>query len=170
MKLNSTWLNSAWQWKMKSIVGDLYLVASQKGLKAVLWQKQVGIPYIKSLDGESNEIKILKQSAEELNEYLTGKRKYFAVALDMEGTPFQMSVWKALLKIPYGQTTSYKKVAQAIGSNAIRAVGSANGKNPLCIIVPCHRVITSDGKIGGYSAGLKIKRALLSLEGKRISK
>ncbi len=89
----------------------------------------------------------------------------FSVPLDMEGTAFQRKVWTRLRKIPYGQTCSYKDIAKGVNhERAFRAVGTANGENPLCIIVPCHRVISSDGTLGGYSAGLSIKKRLLDLE------
>jgi len=101
----------------------------------------------------------------QLLEYLEGTRKYFDLPLDIRGTEFQKVVWKELVKIPYGETISYKDMAVAIKkSKASRAVGTANGKNPLCIIIPCHRVIASDGSLGGYSGGLSIKMKLLKLE------
>lgn len=101
----------------------------------------------------------------ELNEYFEGKRTEFTVPLQLVGTPFQQEVWKILLKVPYGETISYKEQAQLLKKpKAFRAVGSANGKNLISIIVPCHRIITSSGKLGGYAGGLKNKEALLELE------
>lgn len=141
---------------MKSKIGSLYLVASEKGLQGIFWNKQ-NVPMAKS--------RILSESARQLEEYLSGKRKSFNLPLDVTGTPFQKSVWKELKKIPYGKTSSYKDIAQRIkNAKAVRAVGSANGKNPLCIIVPCHRVIAHDGGLGGYSGGPEIKKRLLKLE------
>ncbi|MEO8399806.1 MAG: methylated-DNA--[protein]-cysteine S-methyltransferase [Ignavibacteriaceae bacterium] len=103
---------------------------------------------------------------EELEEYFNLKRKSFTVKLDEKGTEFQKRVWKELRKIPYGETFSYKKISENLGDpNLVRAVGRANGANPIPIITPCHRVINSDGKLGGYSAGLMIKEKLLELEG-----
>jgi len=108
---------------------------------------------------------------QELDEYFEGKRKTFDIPLRTHGTPFQEKVWAALRAIPYGEVRSYKEVAEAIGHpKAYRAVGMANNANPIFIIVPCHRVIGSDGSLTGYGGGLPMKRALLSLErGNRIS-
>lgn len=98
-------------------------------------------------------------------EYLEGKRTEFDVPLDLRGTPFQLSVWNALLAIPYGETRSYGDVAKNVRNpDAVRAVGAANGANPVALIVPCHRVIQSGGKLGGYGGGLDLKRRLLAME------
>lgn len=103
--------------------------------------------------------------AQQLEEYFAGSRKTFKVPLDPEGTEFQKTVWKALSKIKYGHLKSYKDIAFSIGApKAVRAVGQSNGKNPIPIIVPCHRVINSDGSIGGYSAGTGLKKKLINLE------
>jgi len=103
---------------------------------------------------------------QQLYEYFHSKRKTFKVPLDLHGTEFQKKVWNELLKIPYGKTVSYKTIAGKVGDvKSIRAVGRANGANPVPIIIPCHRVINSDGSIGGYSGGIKIKEKLLELEG-----
>ena len=103
----------------------------------------------------------------EIMEYLNGKRKSFDIKYEINGTEFQKKVWKELTKIPYGETRSYKEIAVAVGNpKACRAVGMANNKNPIAIIVPCHRVIGSDGKLVGYAGGLDMKRALLNLEKK----
>lgn len=103
--------------------------------------------------------------AKQLHEYFAGKRREFDVELDMNGTPFQLDVWSALREIPYGETRSYTDVARQIGRpKAVRAVGAANGANPIPIIVPCHRVIGSDGSLTGYGGGEARKRALLALE------
>ena len=102
----------------------------------------------------------------QLKEYFNLKRKKFYVPLDIEGTGFQVKVWNELKKIPYGKTASYKDIAAAIRNvNAVRAIGNANGKNPVPIIIPCHRVIEHSGKLGGYSGGINIKEKLLELEG-----
>ncbi len=109
---------------------------------------------------------LLREVKKQLEEYFDSKRKVFSVPLFFEGTEFQKSVWKELCEIPYGKVVSYKDIAKNIrNSKAVRAVGSANGKNNIAIIVPCHRVISSDGSIGGYAGGVDIKRALLKLEG-----
>jgi O-6-methylguanine DNA methyltransferase len=101
----------------------------------------------------------------QLKKYLKGELRHFDCKLDFKGRPFQKKVWSELIKIPYGQTRSYKEIAQAIGhSKAFRAVGNANGQNPLPLIIPCHRVIESDGGLGGFGHGLKVKRGLLDLE------
>ena len=111
------------------------------------------------------ETAVIKQAINELNEYFEGKRKNFTVPLNPEGTEFQKKVWKALLNMPYGKTCSYKDIAEKICSpKACRAVGSSNGKNPIPIIIPCHRVINASGNIGGYSAGLDIKNKLMNIE------
>jgi O-6-methylguanine DNA methyltransferase len=101
----------------------------------------------------------------QLIEYLEGKRTAFDLALDMRGTPFQKRVWAALVEIPYGETRSYQEIAREVGSpRAVRAVGAANGANPVSLVVPCHRVIASDGTLGGYGGGLELKARLLAME------
>ena len=148
------------QWKYESKFGLLYLVASEKGLKGVYWEKQ-NIPFLKTLEDS----KILKNAVKELDEYFCGKRKSFKTKFDLNGTPFQLKVWNELMKIPFGKTYSYKEIALKIKNpKAVRAVGSANGKNPICIIIPCHRVISHNGKLGGYSGGLSFKEKLLKHE------
>jgi methylated-DNA-[protein]-cysteine S-methyltransferase len=108
---------------------------------------------------------VLREAARQLGEYFRGERRDFQLPLDLKGTRFQQEVWHALLRIPYAQTRSYADLAREIGSpNSARAVGSANGANPVAIIVPCHRVVASGGGLGGYSAGLDVKRRLLALE------
>lgn len=108
---------------------------------------------------------VLKQCCKELDEYFAGKRKDFDVKISFAGTLFQNRVWQELSKIPYGKTISYADLAKATGRpKAYRAAGSANGKNPIAIIIPCHRVIASDGGLGGYSYGVEIKKQLLELE------
>lgn len=112
------------------------------------------------------ETKLLAGGYKELDEYLKGVRKDFDLPLEPQGTEFQQKVWKALLEIPYGETRSYKDIAERIGnSKASRAVGLANNRNPISIFIPCHRVIGSNGKLVGYGGGLDIKERLLSLEG-----
>ncbi|MGI6538868.1 MAG: methylated-DNA--[protein]-cysteine S-methyltransferase [Caldicoprobacterales bacterium] len=113
-----------------------------------------------------NETELLKSAYKQLMEYFSGSRKIFDLSLAFEGTSFQQKVWKALLTIPYGQVRSYKDIARQTGNEkACRAVGMANNRNPIGIIIPCHRVIGSDGKLVGYGGGLDIKRYLLQLEG-----
>lgn len=113
------------------------------------------------------ETPLICKAANQLNEYLCGQRKSFDIPLQATGTQFQQKVWQALQTIPYGETWSYRQLADAAGNiKACRAVGNANNKNPLPIFVPCHRVIGSNGKLVGYAAGLKIKQQLLELEQK----
>ena len=108
---------------------------------------------------------MLLETERQLREYFEGRRKVFDLKLDFSGTEFQQKVWSALLTIPYGETRSYAQIAKQIGRpDAVRAVGAANGRNPISLIVPCHRVIGSDGSLTGYAGGLPAKRALLELE------
>ena len=109
---------------------------------------------------------IIQHVISQLEEYFTGTRPSFDIPLAFAGTAFQEKIWRAIKKIPYGKTWSYQKLTQRIGQkNASRAAGNATGKNPLCTIIPCHRVITSNGKLGGFSGSLKTKKSLLELEG-----
>lgn len=103
-------------------------------------------------------------AAAQFKEFFAGKRRHFDLSLHLEGSPFQKRVWKALCQIPYGQTTSYGALARSLGSSA-RAVGRANGSNPACIVVPCHRVIGADGSLTGFAYGTDLKSRLLELEG-----
>ena len=106
-----------------------------------------------------------RDAIRQLGEYLEGKRTAFELALDLRGTDFQRAVWSALLRIPYGETRSYGEIAREIGRpHAVRAVGTANGSNPVALVVPCHRVIAAQGKLGGYGGGLDLKRRLLAME------
>ncbi len=146
-----------------SPVGKLRLSASNKGLIAI----DVKAKYSKEAtkpDGRAQEI--LAETRKQLEQYFAGDRKKFTIPLDLHGTPFQVHAWKTLTRIPYGKTISYGEQARAMRKGkAFRAVGSANGKNPIPIVVPCHRVIASNGGLGGYSLGLKMKRQLMKLEG-----
>jgi methylated-DNA-[protein]-cysteine S-methyltransferase len=153
--------------KIQTPVGELSLVASDASLLAVLWEADD--PQRVPLSGECSEkpSPILKETERQLMEYFAGERHIFDLPIRFNGTDFQNSVWKALQTIPYGCTASYGGIAQSIGSpKASRAVGAANGKNPLSIIVPCHRVVGSDGSLTGFAGGLKIKERLLELENK----
>ncbi|MFT5543944.1 MAG: methylated-DNA-[protein]-cysteine S-methyltransferase [Glaciecola sp.] len=116
---------------------------------------------------DTNENAVSKLAAQQLSEYIAGKRTDFDLPLQPDGTEFQQQVWQALLKIPYGETASYLDIALAIGNKkACRAVGAANGKNPIPIVIPCHRIIGSNGKLTGYAGGLPRKTYLLTLESK----
>lgn len=130
-------------------------------------QAITGVMFGESLPEEVNarETPLLKQAYDQLQEYLAGQRKSFDLPLAPQGTAFQQKVWKALQDIPYGTVVSYQDVARAIGqAKACRAVGGANNKNPIVIIIPCHRVIGANGSLVGYGGGLEIKRQLLELE------
>lgn len=119
----------------------------------------------REVDLPQQETPLLRRAAEQLRAYFAGQRRSFDLPLRMQGTDFQLAVWRALLTIPYGETRSYAQIAAQIGRpKACRAVGLANGQNPLAIIVPCHRVIGADGSLTGYGGGLDMKRLLLDLE------
>jgi len=150
---------------IESPVGKLKLVASEKGLVAILWEndnpRRVRLNELVA----DNKHPVLTETERQLDEYFAGKRKTFSVPLDMRGTRFEKDVWEVLLAIPFGETRSYGQLAKQLGNpRATRAVGAANGRNPLSIIVPCHRVIGSSGKLTGFAGGLDTKAKLLSLE------
>ncbi len=151
--------------KMKSPVGTLTLVANDHRLIAVLWEKErlgrVKLPSFK----ENKTHPLLLEAETQLKEYFEGKQIHFDLPLEFQGTEFQKKVWKNLQKIPYGKTYSYSDLAKKIGSPlSSRAVGAANGKNPLSIVCPCHRVIGKSGKLVGFAGGLNNKIYLLQLE------
>lgn len=172
-----------------SAAGPLFLAASPKGLVALEFDarrpgQQTIRPNPRDLRGENardgapsgrhaaSAIAFVESAAEmetyvrQLEEYFTGKRKEFTFALDLRGTDFQIACWQALLAIPYGETRSYADIARKVRKpQGFRAVGMANNRNPVAIVVPCHRVIASDGSLCGYGGGLEIKRRLLELEG-----
>jgi methylated-DNA-[protein]-cysteine S-methyltransferase len=151
---------------MPTIIGKLKLVASDKGLAAILWENDKPSRVRLGVLTEDKNHPILLQAERELAEYLDGKRKDFSVKLDPVGTPFQSKVWEALEKIPFGETRSYGQIAKQIGNiKAVRAVGAAIGRNPVSVVVPCHRVIGASGDLTGFAGGLKIKEQLLTLEG-----
>ena len=143
-------------------IGKLTLVASQSGLCEIIFGAKKAVKNLKvSVVTKRN----LSLAEKQLQEYFAGKRKKFSLKLDISGTKFQESAWFSLNKIPYGKTISYAEQAKLVRKpRAFRAVGSANGKNPVAIVLPCHRVIASDGTLGGYGGGLAIKRKLLALE------
>jgi methylated-DNA-[protein]-cysteine S-methyltransferase len=148
-----------------SPVGELKLVASDKGLVAILWENDSPRRVRLNELVENGKHPVLVETERQLDEYFAGKRKAFSVVLDMRGTRFQQDVWAALLAIPFGETRSYGQLAKQLGNpRASRAVGAANGKNPVSIIVPCHRVIGSSGKLTGFAGGLDTKAHLLNLE------
>jgi methylated-DNA-[protein]-cysteine S-methyltransferase len=152
---------------VESPVGQLKLIASEKGLAAILWEKddprRVRLGPMEPDPGN----RFLKQAESQLKAYFSGKLKKFTVPLDFKGTDFQKSVWAALLTIPFGETRSYGEIAKQIGRpDASRAVGAANGRNPISIIAPCHRVVGTNGKLTGFAGGLDAKDRLLRLEGR----
>jgi methylated-DNA-[protein]-cysteine S-methyltransferase len=150
---------------MESPVGELKLVASERGLVAILWENDRPHRVRLSELLPHDQHPVLVETERQLGEYFAGKRKTFSVAIDMRGTRFQKDVWEALLAIPFGETRSYGQLAIKLGNpRATRAVGAANGRNPLSIIVPCHRVIGSSGKLTGFAGGLDVKAHLLALE------
>ena len=150
---------------IQSPVGKLKLVASDEGLVAILWEKDSPRRVRLSELVPDDQHPVLMKTERQLGEYFAGKRKTFSVPLDMRGTPFQKNVWEALLAIPFGETRSYGQLATQLGNpRATRAVGAANGRNPISIIVPCHRVIGSSGKLTGFAGGLEAKERLLRLE------
>lgn len=149
-----------------SPIGGLKLVASDKGLAAILWEKDNPKRVRLNIVGEDDDHPVLLEAERQLGEYFVGRRTAFDLKLDFVGTKFQKSVWAELLKIPFGQTKSYGQIARILGNpKAMRAVGAANGKNPIAIIAPCHRVIGASGALTGFAGGLKAKAHLLTLEG-----
>lgn len=146
----------------QSLIGVLKIETSEKGICAIHFQRD---KMLAQKEPSAVLHPLLKQAVQELDEYFCGERQEFTLPLAPQGTPFQHLVWDALQKIPYGTTCSYGEIAAAIGNpKASRAVGMANNRNPLPILVPCHRVIGADGKLVGYAGGLDIKRKLLALE------
>jgi len=142
---------------VRSPLGDLLLQADSNSLRGLSFSGAEGLPPVKSA--------LLEQIEHELHEYFQGRRRDFGVALDLEGTEFQKRVWEELKKIPFAETISYAELAKRVGSaNGFRAVGAANGANPIAIVVPCHRVINADGGIGGYGGDVWRKRWLLEHE------
>ena len=151
--------------EMASPVGTLKLVANETALVAVLWEnenpKRVRLAELV----EQADHPVLLETQKQLTEYFAGKRQQFDLPLDFAGTEFQQKVWQALLSIPFGETRSYRDIAEQIGNiKAVRAVGAANGKNPISIIAPCHRVVGTNGKLVGFAGGLDNKDILLRLE------
>jgi len=152
----------------ESPVGPLLLAGDSNALRRVSFEssKPLAIPQGEWKQNRAPFTEVIRQ----LQAYFRGQLKEFDVPLAMEGTDFQLRVWNTLRKIPYGETISYAQLAERIGNpQAVRAVGLANGSNPIPIIVPCHRVIGSDGSLTGFGGGLSTKRKLLDLESKQLS-
>lgn len=149
--------------QMNSPVGELTIITSAAGLHAILWDHD-HTKIIRNLAQAKHE-KTIVQTKKQLTEYFAGKRKTFALPLVFNGTDFQMQAWQQLLKIPYGKTISYAEQAEKIGhKNKARPVGTANGRNPISIVIPCHRVIGSNGQLVGFGGGIEKKAYLLQLE------
>lgn len=154
-----------------SPIGELTLVASSRGLAAVLWEGDEPVTVRFDPVTKDPNHPVLREAGRQLREYFAGKRRQFNMQLDFSGTEFQNKVWHALQTIPFGETRSYGDIADQIGSRkAVRAVGAANGRNPIPIIVPCHRVIGANGTLTGFAGGLEIKAQLLALEGGRVNR
>jgi methylated-DNA-[protein]-cysteine S-methyltransferase len=152
-------------------VGALTLVASDQGLRAILWPRlsptRAGIHPIPR---RTPAHPILMQTAAQLDEYFAGSRTTFDIPLDLHGTRFQVAAWRSLARIPFGTTTSYGRQAAALGiPKAARALGAANGANPVCIVLPCHRVIGADGSLTGFGGGLPTKQWLLDHEARVLA-
>jgi len=150
---------------MQSPTGVLIVIASDKGVTAVLWHAEKYFPSGMQGAIESEVHPILMETGRQLNEYFDNKRTVFDLPFDITGSDFQMKVWMALLHIPFGETRSYGEIARQIGDiSMVRAVGGALNKNPVPIIIPCHRVIGASGKLVGFGGGLENKTILLNLE------
>ncbi len=149
----------------ESPYGQILLVANDEGLCGVYFSGQKYYPQVESPLRRDAQHATLRRAKRELAEYFAGGRKRFEVALAPEGTPFQRSVWKAISTVAFGQTISYGELARRAGCpGSARAAGAATGRNPIGIIVPCHRIVGSNGSLTGYAGGLDRKRALLALE------
>lgn len=156
-------MSETWHTKVDTPIGELTLVATEHGIRGIYMEAHDPAPD-ESLFGPRDDAR-LADAARQLDEYFGGTRTAFDVPLDPRGTPFQLRVWEALRAIPYGETRSYGWIAAEIGQpTAVRAVGLANSRNPLSIVVPCHRVVDATGKLTGYAGGLERKRTLLDLE------
>ncbi|MCC6715362.1 MAG: methylated-DNA--[protein]-cysteine S-methyltransferase [Gammaproteobacteria bacterium] len=157
---------------LPSPIGDLLAGATRDGLcllEFVETPRSDARPASARDRGDGPAQRVLRQLRSELDGYFSGRRRAFEVPLAMRGTPFQIEVWRELVKIPYGMTRSYAEIARRVGRHkAARAVGQANGRNGIVILVPCHRVVGGDGSLGGYSSGLDRKRYLLDLERRHL--
>lgn len=157
--------------RVETPIGTLGVTSTEIGLAYIELPRAAGcgmrgwlhhhLPTARCVEGRERN----RRAIEQILEYLAGERTHFDLPLDLRGTEFQLEVWRALREIPFGEQRSYGEIAKVIGRpRAVRAVGSANGSNPVSLVVPCHRVINSDGKLGGYAGGLKLKARLLALE------
>ena len=145
-----------YQYSYDTVIGKIYIAENDNCICNVSFE---------TLNYTKKETHLIKKTYSQLKEYFAGKRKSFNIPISANGTEFQIKVWKELQKIPYGKTATYKEIAENIGNkNASRAVGMANNKNPIAIIIPCHRVIGTKGDLTGYAGGIKLKKYLLDLE------
>jgi methylated-DNA-[protein]-cysteine S-methyltransferase len=153
--------------RIESPVGPLLLVANERCVCSIEFVN--GRRQVRANPGWTNNPEPLRETVRQLRAYFAGELENFDLPLAPEGTPFQLAVWKRLCEIPYGETISYGELARRIGNpNASRAVGLANGSNPIPIVIPCHRVIGSNGKLTGYGGGLPVKKKLLALERRQL--
>lgn len=151
---------------MNSPVGGLKLVGNDKGLAAIMWAKDRPRRVNLNIVDEQPDHPVLVETERQLLDYFAGRRQVFDLKLNFQGTAFQKSVWAALLRIPFGQTKTYRQIAVELGNpKSTRAVGAANGRNPIAIVAPCHRVIGADGSLTGFAGGLDAKATLLRIEG-----
>lgn len=151
--------------EIDNAVVPLAVAADEEGLRAIRFLSGAGALAPDSSWRRDDRARPLRAAVRELTAYFAGELRQFSLPLAPSGTPFQLDVWRALAAIPYGETTSYGELAGRIGrARAVRAVGAANGANPLPVVLPCHRVIGANGSLTGYGGGLPIKRALLALE------
>ncbi|HEX3032461.1 MAG TPA: methylated-DNA--[protein]-cysteine S-methyltransferase [Bacillota bacterium] len=164
-------LDKIWYNNYTSPLGELKIASSPTGVCRLSLPSESWEDFITALRKQYPESRLDRGLGEnskviqELKEYFSGRRQQFTCDLDLQGTEFQLQVWEALRKIPFGTTCSYEDIARAVGrEKGSRAVGQANGLNPVSIIIPCHRVVTKDGKLGGYGGGPELKRYLLTLE------
>ncbi|WP_291648235.1 methylated-DNA--[protein]-cysteine S-methyltransferase [Clostridium sp.] len=145
----------------ETIIGEIGIADNGKGITNICIKNKLKI----EKDMEIRETKLIKEAANQLNEHFSGDRIDFSISLNPEGTEFQRKVWNELIKIPYGETRTYKEIAEKIGnSKAARAIGMANNKNPILIIIPCHRVVGKNKSLVGYAGGLEMKEKLLQIE------
>jgi methylated-DNA-[protein]-cysteine S-methyltransferase len=151
---------------MKSPWGEILLAASDRGLSGIYFKRQKYHPRLGADWKLDRKHPVLKTAKRQLKEYFAGKRQEFDLTLDPSGTSYQRAVWKAIARVPYGKTISYGELAKRSGHpDAPRAAGAATGRNPIGIVVPCHRIVGANGSLTGYAGGLDRKRALLTLEG-----
>ncbi|HEX3630372.1 MAG TPA: methylated-DNA--[protein]-cysteine S-methyltransferase [Candidatus Dormibacteraeota bacterium] len=151
-------------------IGELTLIASDRGLRAILWPRETPQRAgIQTRVRRTTDHPVLQKTAEQLDEYFAGSRTSFGLPLDLEGTRFQLAAWRALADIPFGATATYGEQARALGvPTAARAIGAANRVNPVCIVLPCHRVIGANGALTGFAGGLAVKQWLLDHEARTI--